>query len=271
MRIVRFRDGESIHWGVLQGEDVFHMPDAPFWAGGTKEYVGALDSVQLLAPVDPAKIVCVGMNYAKHITERDPNRKIPTEPVLFMKPQTALIGNGEAIRLAHPDHENHHEAELVVVIGRTARFVNEDDALDYVLGYTCGNDVSDRTLQAQDGQFVRAKGFDTYAPMGPVLQTDLDPSNLAISCTVNGETRQQSTTSTMIWSVPQLISFISGVMTLEPGDVIMTGTPEGVGPLNHGDTVAVSIEKIGTLENHVRFLHDETAIPLGPKGPGGGA
>ena len=124
MRIVRFRDGESIHWGVLQGEDVFHMPDAPFWAGGTKEYVGALDSVQLLAPVDPAKIVCVGMNYAKHITERDPNRKIPTEPVLFMKPQTALIGNGEAIRLAHPDHENHHEAELVVVIVRTARCVN---------------------------------------------------------------------------------------------------------------------------------------------------
>ena len=270
MRIIRFRDGESVHWGVVQSDMVFHMADAPFWASGAGEAVGPLAGVELMAPVQPGKIVCVGLNYAKHVTERDPNRKIPSEPVLFMKPQSALIGPGAPIQIAHPDHETHHEAELVVVIGKTARYVTEDDALNHVLGYTCGNDVSDRTLQAQDGQFVRAKGFDSYAPTGPWIQTDLDPADLAIGCSVNGETRQQSSTSTMIWGVRALIAFISGVMTLDQGDIIMTGTPEGVGPLKPGDTCAVTIERIGTLENPVRPLHDETAIPLGPKIPSGG-
>jgi len=270
MRIVRFRDGESVHWGVVKSDTVFHMADAPFWASGAGEAVGPLAGVELMAPVQPGKIVCVGLNYAKHVTERDPNRKIPSEPVLFMKPQSALIGPGAPIQIAHPDHETHHEAELVVVIGKTARYVTEDDALNHVLGYTCGNDVSDRTLQAQDGQFVRAKGFDSYAPIGPWIQTDLDPADLAIGCSVNGETRQRSSTSTMIWGVRALIAFISGVMTLDPGDIIMTGTPEGVGRLKPGETCAVTVERIGTLENPVRPLHDEMAIPLGPRTPGGG-
>lgn len=270
MRIVRFRDGESAYWGMVQEDVVFHMPEVPYWSAGAGEYVGPIAEVELLAPVEPGKIVCVGLNYAKHVTERDPNRKIPLEPVLFMKPPSALIGHGTPIRIHHPEHENHHEAELVLVMGKTARFVNTDDALSYVLGYTCGNDVSDRTLQAQDGQFVRAKGFDTYAPLGPVIQTDLDPTRLAVTCTVNGETRQNGSTADMIWGPAELVAFISSVMTLEPGDVIMTGTPDGVSAINPGDTVAVTIEKIGTLENPVRHLQDETAIPLGPKKGGGG-
>lgn len=269
MRIVRFRDGTSNYWGIAREGFVHHMPDAPFWFGDDGEVVGEIDSVELLTPVDPGKIVCVGLNYAKHVTERDPNRKIPTEPVLFMKPPSALINTHEPIRIAHPDHETHHEAELVVVMGRRARFVDQASSLEYVLGYTCGNDVSDRDLQKQDGQFVRAKGFDTYAPIGPWIETQIDPTNLRITCTVNNEIRQDSSTSNMIFPVDFLVSFISSVMTLEPGDIIMTGTPDGVGPLFMGDVCQVSIERIGMLENPVRFLRDEEAMVLGPKVGGG--
>lgn len=244
------------------------MPNAPFWFGDDGEVVGRIDSVELLTPVDPGKIVCVGLNYAKHVTERDPNRKIPTEPVLFMKPPSALINAHEPIRIAHPDHETHHEAELVVVMGRKAQFVDVDSSLEYVLGYTCGNDVSDRNLQAQDGQFVRAKGFDTYAPIGPWIETQVDPKNLKISCSVNDDVRQNSTTANMLFPVDFLVSFISSVMTLEPGDIIMTGTPDGVGPLAPGDICSVSIQQIGTLENPVILLHDDIA-ELGPKVGGG--
>ena len=270
MRIVRFRDGSAERWGIARDGFVHHMPDAPFWFGDDGEVVGAIDDVELLVPVQPGKIVCVGLNYAAHVTERDPNRKIPTEPVLFMKPPSALVNNREPIRIAHPDHQTHHEAELVVVMGRKAEFVGVDESLEYVLGYTCGNDVSDRDLQAQDGQFVRPKGFNTYAPIGPWIETQLDPRNLKISCTVNEEVRQNSTTAQMIFPVDVLISFISSVMTLDPGDIIMTGTPEGVGPLQSGDTCTVSIERIGMLENPVRWLRDEEAMVLGPKVGGGG-
>ncbi|MDQ2683363.1 MAG: fumarylacetoacetate hydrolase family protein [Chloroflexota bacterium] len=252
MRIVRFRDGSSDHWGIAREGFVHHMPEAPFWFGDDGEVVGPIDSVEMLVPVQPGKIVCVGLNYAKHVTERDATRKIPTEPVLFMKPPSALIKNGEPIQIAHPDHETHHEAELVVVMGRRAEHVDAAESLEYVLGYTCGNDVSDRDLQAQDGQFVRAKGFNTYCPIGPWIETQIDPRKLKISATVNGEVRQNSTTANMLFPVDVLVSFISGVMTLEPGDIIMTGTPEGVGPLRNGDTCAISIERIGTLENPVR-------------------
>ncbi len=268
MRIVRFRDGSSDYWGIARDGFVHHMPEAPFWFGDDGEVVGEIDRVELLAPVEPGKIVCVGLNYAKHVTERDATRKIPTEPVLFMKPPSALVRHGDPIRIAHPDHETHHEAELVIVMGRRAEYVNPSDSLEYVLGYTCGNDVSDRDLQAQDGQFVRAKGFNTYCPIGPWIETQLDPTKVKIACSVNGEVRQKSSTANMIFPVDVLVSFISNVMTLEPGDIIMTGTPEGVGPLRHGDTCTVSIERIGSLENPVRNLRDDSEV-LGPKVGGG--
>jgi 2-keto-4-pentenoate hydratase/2-oxohepta-3-ene-1,7-dioic acid hydratase in catechol pathway len=252
MRIVRFRDGASVYWGIAREGYVQHMPEAPFWFSDDGEIAGKIDQLELLTPVDPGKIVCVGLNYEAHVTERDPNRKVPTEPVLFMKPPSALIGNGEEIRIAHPDHETHHEAELVVVIGKRAQSVAAGSSAEHILGYTCGNDVSDRDLQAQDGQFVRAKGFDTYAPIGPWIETKVDPAKLKISCVVNGEIRQNSSTSKMIWGVDALVSFISQVMTLEPGDVIMTGTPHGVSSLHAGDQCTVSIQGIGSLENPVQ-------------------
>ncbi|HYP58825.1 MAG TPA: fumarylacetoacetate hydrolase family protein [Thermomicrobiales bacterium] len=252
MRIVRFRDGSSVYWGIAREGYVQHMPDAPFWFSDDGEIAGKIDQLDLLTPVDPGKIVCVGLNYEAHVTERDPNRKVPTEPILFMKPPSALIGNGDEIRIANPDHETHHEAELVVVIGKRAQCVDAESSRDFVLGYTCGNDVSDRNLQAQDGQFVRAKGFDTYAPIGPWIETRLDPAKLKINCDVSGEIRQNSSTSNMIWGVDALISFISHVMTLEPGDIIMTGTPHGVSPLKSGDVCTIAIQGIGSLENPVR-------------------
>lgn len=255
MRIIRFRDGTSDYWGVVKDDGLVHyMANAPFWLNGEGEFVGDIADLELVLPVQPGKIVCVGLNYQAHVTERDPTRQTPKEPVLFMKPPSALIGNGETIQIANPANETHHEAELVVVIGRRARLVNKTESLDYVLGYTCGNDVSDRTVQAQDGQFVRAKGFDTYAPIGPWIETHLDPTNLRIQSAVNGETRQDSNTGKMIWPVYELVAFISGVMTLEPGDLIMTGTPEGVGPLRGGNTCSITIEGIGTLENPVQFI-----------------
>ena len=227
----------SVYWGS-PGKATFSIcRRRPSGSATTAKLPARSTNSTSLTPVDPGKIVCVGLNYEAHVTERDPNRKVPTEPVLFMKPPSALIGNGDEIRIANPDHETHHEAELVVVIGKRAQSVAAESSRDYVLGYTCGNDVSDRDLQAQDGQFVRAKGFDTYAPIGPWIETKLDPAKLKISCDVNGEIRQNSSTSKMIWGVDSLISFISHVMTLEPGDMIMTGTPHGVGPLNAGDHV----------------------------------
>lgn len=265
MRIVRFRDGSSIYWGIAREGFVHHMPEAPFWFGDDGEIAGEINQLELLTPVDPGKIVCVGLNYEAHVTERDPNRKVPLEPVLFMKPPSALIGNGESIRIAHPDHQTHHEAELVVVIGKRARFIETGASSEYILGYTCGNDVSDRTLQAQDGQFVRAKGFDTYAPIGPWIETRLDTSTLKVSCKVNGDIRQNSSTSKMIWNVDELITYISNVMTLEPGDIVMTGTPHGVGPLQNGDVCVVSVQGIGSLENPVALQSSQQTWVATPK------
>jgi 2-keto-4-pentenoate hydratase/2-oxohepta-3-ene-1,7-dioic acid hydratase in catechol pathway len=265
MRIVRFRDGSTAFWGIAREGFVHHMPEAPFWFGDDGENAGPIDQLELIVPVDPGKIVCVGLNYALHVTERDPNRKIPAEPELFMKPPSALIGNGAPIVIANPGHETHHEAELVIVIGKRARQVALGESAEYVLGYICGNDVSDRTIQAQDRNFIRAKGFDTYAPIGPWIETKVDPTRLKINCTVNGEIRQKSSTDKMIWSVDELIAFISHVMTLEPGDLIMTGTPHGVGPLKPGDDCVVSIEGIGALENPVQALSGTQDFSLPPR------
>jgi 2-keto-4-pentenoate hydratase/2-oxohepta-3-ene-1,7-dioic acid hydratase in catechol pathway len=214
------------------------------------QVVGTPDSLTLLPPVHPSKIVCIGRNYAAHAAERQ--AEVPDEPMLFLKPPSALIGPQAAIEFPASAGRVDHEAELAVIIGKQAKNVAREEALNYVLGYTCANDVSARDYQKKDGQWGRAKGFDTFCPLGPWINTELNPADLAVRCLVNGEIRQDSRTSSMIFDVTALISFISRVMTLLPGDLILTGTPAGVSPLADGDTVCIEIEGIGTLQNPVR-------------------
>jgi 2-keto-4-pentenoate hydratase/2-oxohepta-3-ene-1,7-dioic acid hydratase in catechol pathway len=253
MRIVRYRDAatEDARLGIVEGETVYDASGVLFGELSRGDAIGSLSDVQLLPPVQPGKIVCVGLNYAAHVTENDPTRQVPEEPVLFMKPPSALIGPGDAIEIANPGNRTDYEAELAVVIGSRARDVDEDRALDYVFGYTAGNDVSDRVLQRKDGQWVRAKGFDTYCPLGPWIETELDIGAVKVESRLNGEVKQSQTTASMIFPVPFLIAYISRVMTLEPGDVILTGTPEGVGPMQPGDTIEIEIGGVGILKNPV--------------------
>ncbi len=254
MKIVRYRGDHAsqAHYGLLEGEIVFAASGDPFSGGLEKgERVGNVSDVMLFPPVQPGKIVCVGLNYAAHVTETDASREVPDEPVLFMKPPSALVGAGEPIVIANAGHRTDHEAELVIVIGRTARDVAEADARSVVLGYTAGNDVSDRDLQKKDGQWVRAKGYDTYCPLGPCIETELDVANVRVESRLNGQVKQTQTTASMIFPPMRLVSFVSCVMTLNPGDIIMTGTPEGVGPMKPGDTIEVEIGGVGVLSNPV--------------------
>ena len=250
MNIVRYSNGSGEgEFGILEGSTVYAATGDIFSGLTRGDEVGSVDSVKLLAPIQPGKIVCIGLNYALHAKES--GAELPKEPVVFMKPPSALIGPGDTIEIANPENNTDYEAELAVVIGKQARDVEAADAAGYILGYTAANDVSDRKLQRGDGQWIRAKGFDTYCPLGPAIATDLDPSNLAIGSRLNGETRQASSTSDLIFDVPFLVSFLSKVMTLNPGDVILTGTPEGVGPMKPGDTIEVEIAGIGVLKNPV--------------------
>jgi len=209
----------------------------------------ALGGAALLPPVRPSKVVAIGLNYKDHAAEM--HKALPPEPLMFMKPSTAVIGPGEAIRLPMWAGEIHHEAEMAVVIGRRASRVSAAGAFDHVLGITCGNDVTARELQRKDVQYTRGKGFDTFAPIGPAVALGLDPASLKIEGLVNGAVRQSSSTRELIFQVPALVEFVSRVMTLLPGDIILTGTPSGVGPLEPGDTVTVRIEGVGELTNRV--------------------
>ena len=206
---------------------------------------------KLIAPLDPGKIVCVGLNYLDHVTERDPNRTVPDEPVLFMKPTSSVIGPGETIAIANPQNQTDFEAELALVIGKTARTVPRANWRKFIAGFTCANDVSDRTLQKKDGQWVRAKGFHTYCPVGPWIETELDLDRAVVQSRLNGELRQDQAVSTMLFPIPFLVEYISGIMTLDPGDLILTGTPFNVGPMQSGDSIEVSVSGIGTLANPV--------------------
>lgn len=250
MRIIRYRDGDVARLGIVEGAQVRAAGGELFGPLLPREQIGALEDLTLLPPVAPGKIVAVGLNYVDHAA-KPTGAATPAVPVVFMKPPSSLIGQGEAIVIPRGADPVHHEAELAVVIGRRARHIGRAEAGDYILGLTCANDVSARNLQHDDGQWVRAKGFDTFCPLGPTLVTDLDAGSLAIEARVNGELRQSSNTSRLIFDVPFLIEFISGVMTLLPGDVILTGTPAGVGPLVPGDVVEVTIAGIGTLSNTV--------------------
>jgi 2-keto-4-pentenoate hydratase/2-oxohepta-3-ene-1,7-dioic acid hydratase in catechol pathway len=254
VRIARFSIDGNVAFGVVEGEgpddlviDIIKgVPFADFELSGTKVPVS---KVRLLPPVLPNKVVAIGRNYAEHAAEL--GNEVPEIPVTFFKPSTSVIGPGDPIAYPSFSQELHHEAELAVVIGRMCREVPRERAREVVLGYTCANDVTARDVQQREKQWARAKGFDSSCPLGPWVETDLDSADLTIQCTVNGQQRQLGRTSDMVRSVEELIVHITEAMTLLPGDVVLTGTPAGVGPLNVGDEVAVSIEGIGTLTNKV--------------------
>jgi 2-keto-4-pentenoate hydratase/2-oxohepta-3-ene-1,7-dioic acid hydratase in catechol pathway len=241
--------GDEIAYGVVEPEGIRVHRGTPFVAWEPTETVIGFDDVHLLAPVFPTKVVCVGRNYADHAAEH--GVAVPDEPVIFLKPATAVIGPGAAIVIPSETREVHHEAELAIVVGRVARRVAAEDASGYILGYTAANDVSARDLQKKDGQWTRAKGFDTFCPLGPAVETEIDPLGLRITCSVNGELRQDASTEDMVFGVAEIFAFVTRVMTLLPGDVVLTGTPAGVGPIRPGDRVEVEIERIGSLLNPV--------------------
>ncbi len=252
MRWVRFWDPEEklAHYGWVHEGRVGRVHGSPWDEFEREEARWPLEEVRLLAPVTPSKIVCVGRNYAAHAAEH--GAEVPTTPLIFLKPPSAVIGPGEAIVLPPQSQQVEHEAELAVVIGRQARWVRADRAWEVIWGYTVANDVTARDLQRRDGQWTRAKGFDTFAPLGPWVDTDFDPTDAAVMARVNGEERQLGFTREMVFPIPQLIAYITSVMTLLPGDVILTGTPAGVGPLRPGDVVEVEVEGLGVLRNPVR-------------------
>ncbi len=250
MRFVRYTLGQSAPaFGWLIEDRIGPLDGSPFDSYRRQEATIPLSSVRLLAPVLPGKIICIGRNYVEHAREH--NAEVPETPLLFLKPPSSVIGPGDKIILPPQSQQVEHEGELAVVIGRRGRWIPMEQALDCVLGYTIGNDVTARDLQRRDGQWTRGKGFDTFCPLGPWIDTDFDPADALLTCRVNAEIRQMATIRDMVFTIPQLITFISSVMTLEPGDVILTGTPAGVGPMVAGDTVTVEIEGLGELKNPV--------------------
>lgn len=251
MRIIRFLDKDgSPRYGWVLEDKVGVIIGTPFDAFRRATAELPLEGLTLLPPAVPSKIVCIGRNYVAHAKEL--GNDVPEVPLLFLKPPSSIIANGETIVLPPQSQQVEHEAELGVVIGKRGRWLDPDSAKDHILGYTIANDVTARDLQKRDGQWTRGKGFDTFCPFGPWIETEFDPADAVVSCTVNGELRQMGSTRDMVFSVRQLIAYISSVMTLEPGDLILTGTPAGVGALKDGDEVVVSIEGLGELRNRVQ-------------------
>ncbi len=259
MRICRFAHGEEVSFGVLDNLDeqgeltdnsiIAILKGHPFGEFDPDGRVIPASSVKLLAPILPSKIIGIGKNYADHAAEMD--SVLPPEPLMFLKPSTSVIGPNESILLPRQTSMVHHEAELAVVIGRFCKDVPRARVAEVILGYTCANDVSARDVQKSDGQWSRAKGFDTFCPLGPWIETDLDPSEITVTAYVGDQLRQSGNTKDLIFSVADLVSYVSHQMTLLPRDVILTGTPAGVGPIVPGDEVEVAIEGIGSLVNQV--------------------
>lgn len=247
MQRIRYRTDQGTFWGELEGGTIQQLSGL---LGHPTGQSAMLSDVTLLPPCEPRSIVCVGKNYARHIKEMGGDA-LPSEPGLFLKALNTLTGPGDPIPYPNWTSELHYEGELAVVIARTMRDVREEDALGYLLGYTCACDVTARDKQRSDLQWVRGKSADGFCPVGPWLETDLDPANVRVQTHVNGELRQDGHTSDMIFSVAKVLSYISSFMTLEPGDLVLTGTPDGVGPLKPGDEVEVTVEGIGTLGNAV--------------------
>lgn len=249
MKLTRFLTKNKVSYGVIDYDDIFVVEGDIFdkFIITSKSY--PLNEVRLLAPVTPGKIVCVGLNYLSHVQDRV-GREVSDEPTIFMVSPTSITGPDEDIMIPYPDHTTHHEAELVVVIGKEARNVPYEKASDYIFGYTCGNDVSDRTLQKKDGQWTRAKSFNTFKPIGPYITTNIDMENCNVQARVNNKLIQNGNTNMLIRDVNQLISFISNIMTLDPGDLIMTGTPGAPGPIVPGDICEIIVGEM-VLRNYV--------------------
>jgi 2-keto-4-pentenoate hydratase/2-oxohepta-3-ene-1,7-dioic acid hydratase in catechol pathway len=251
MRLVRYQtstNGPRFGW-VLE-DKIGAVEGSIFGEFRRLETELPIEKAKLLAPIQPGKVLCVGRNYVAHAKEHDAD--VPEIPLLFLKPPSSVIGHEEAIVLPPQSQQVEHEAELAIVISKSGRWITPEDVQDHILGYTIANDITARDLQRRDGQWTRGKGFDTFCPLGPWIETDFDPTDALITCQVNSEMRQMGSTRDMVFSVRQLIAFFSSIMTLEPGDVILTGTPSGVGPLHPGDVVEVTIERLGTLRNPVK-------------------
>lgn len=256
---VATQDG-TVAYAVVHGLDAHGIPTQETYVDLLKSHpFGELEStgvqlplgaVKVLAPVIPSKVVCIGKNYADHA--REMGGSLPAEPVIFIKPNTSVIGPNDPIQLPWQSERVDHEAELGFIIGRLARNVSREDAASYILGYTLGNDVTARDLQTRDGQWTRAKGFDTFCPLGPWIVNDFDPTDAPISCVVEGEERQRASTADMVRDCHELLEFVSGIMTLLPGDVILTGTPAGISQIRDGQTVTVAVDGLGALTNPVR-------------------
>jgi 2-keto-4-pentenoate hydratase/2-oxohepta-3-ene-1,7-dioic acid hydratase in catechol pathway len=251
MRFVRFQKQDELpRFGWLHEDKIGEIEGDLFGAYKRLKAEIPLKDARLLAPSTPSKIVCVGRNYVEHAKEL--GNEVPKVPLIFLKPPSSVIAPGEVILLPPQSAQIEHEAELVVVIGKRGRNVTTESARDLILGYTIGNDVTARDLQKTDGQWTRAKGFDTFCPFGPWIDTDFNPADALITCRVNGQMRQLASTRDMVFNIGVLIAYITSVMTLEPGDLIFTGTPAGVSQLNHGDTVEVEIDGLGLLSNPVK-------------------
>ncbi len=252
MRIVRYTAGDNkkSKYGWLLENKVGEIGGNVFGRYRRKEAETSLADVRLLAPSEPSKIICVGKNYVEHA--RELGSDVPKVPLIFMKPPSSIISNGDTVILPPQSAQVEHEGELVVVIGKRGRNITAENARKHILGYTIGNDVTARDLQRSDNQWTRAKGFDTFCSFGPWIDTDFDPADAVLTTRVNGQMRQMASTRDMVFNIPTLIAYISSVMTLEPGDLIFTGTPSGVGELKNGDEVDVEIEGLGVLRNSVR-------------------
>ena len=250
MKIARFKAGDAVNYGLVEENKIWQVSGSIFGDFKKTDKSFDLNSVKLLTPVEPSKIVAIGLNYKDHAKEL--NMPIPQEPIIFLKPATCIIAEGESIIYPSIVGQLDYEAELGIVIKKKAKDVPEKNVKEYILGYTCTNDVTARDLQTKDGQWCRSKSFDTFCPIGPYIETNgIDANNLNIKLYLNGILKQSSNTNNFIFRIEQIVSFISGIMTLLPGDVISAGTPSGVGPMTIGDEVSVSIEKIGKLTNYV--------------------
>ena len=249
MKIVRFMDEHQEKWGALQNEKINLIEGSIFGDFKVVDQSVLLKDVTLLAPCTPSKGVCIGLNYHDHA--REMNLVLPTEPLMFLKPSSTLNHPGGILVYPAISNNLHFEGEMAIVIKKEAHHVKVENAHEYILGYTCANDVTARDLQIKDGQWTRGKSFDTFMPIGPCIETEIDPHNINIKLYLNDQICQSSNTSNLIFKVPELVAFVTQVMTLYPGDVILTGTPAGVGPMEVGDRVVVELEGIGRLENVV--------------------
>jgi len=249
MKIVRYTTGARAEYGIWNGDVIQSLAGSPYRSIKITNRYHKFSDVRILSPCIPSKIVALGLNYRSHAEEV--KLSIPTEPLIFLKPSTAVIGPEDNIIYPESSHQVDYEGELGVVMKCRTQQISREEAIGHVLGYTCINDVTARDLQYRDKQWTRAKGFDTFAPIGPCIETAIDPQHLSLETYLNGELKQRANISDLIFSVPELISFVSHVMTLLPGDIIATGTTSGIGPMLPGDTVEVKIEQIGTLRNYV--------------------